>query len=78
MRRGGEQEKDKGLSLDSVEIWHYLVKHGFLIRNASSHHLLTVDFILVIIIPGVRKEWSSKYYKLLKVKAIVSFTRLEF
>ena len=39
--------------------------------------ILTVDFIQIIIITGVRKEWSLKYYKLLNVKAIVSFTRLE-
>ena len=41
MRRGGGgggTGENKGLSLDSAEIWHYLVKHGFLIGNASSHH----------------------------------------
>ena len=74
---GGGTGENKGLSLDSAEIWHYLVKHGFLIGNASANHLLTVDFMQIIIMPGVRKEWGSKYYKLLNVKAIVSFTRLE-
>ena len=55
MRRGGKQEKNKGLSVVSLSIWHYLVKHGFPIRSASPHHILTVDFI-TILIPEVRKE----------------------
>ena len=38
-----------------LKFWHYLMKHRFRIRNASSHPLLTLDFI-EIIIPELGKE----------------------
>ena len=77
-RRRNRRLKDvfnKGLSLNSLEIWHYLLNQEFLIRNASFRPILKVNFIMIVI-PEISKKWSSKYCKLLSVKAVVSFVRL--
>jgi len=48
-REEGVREGQLLLNLDSLTIWHFWVKQGFFILNASSRPVVTVEFIMIII-----------------------------